>query len=141
MNEKLPAPCEPCKGTGLSYGSECTECGGQGYRLIVNGQTAPRPRWVEKPKRWQSRPPIRRQTTPTARMVDASPPGKRSRDPCIEDRPHLNLACSKLWAPATHQFHAGICRRTKQIDNVWHANVQQRMATDHPARSGICASR
>jgi len=41
MTEKLPAPCEHCKGTGLSHGVECRECRGKGYRLIVNG--SPRP--------------------------------------------------------------------------------------------------
>ena len=47
MNEKLPAPCEPCKGTGLSHGSECEQCRGKGYRLIVNG--APAPTRIDRP--------------------------------------------------------------------------------------------
>jgi hypothetical protein len=50
MNEKLPAPCEPCKGTGLSLGSECEQCRGKGYRLIVNG--APVPTRSDKPQAW-----------------------------------------------------------------------------------------
>ena len=37
MNEKLPAPCERCRASGLFEGHECEECGGKGYRLIVNG--------------------------------------------------------------------------------------------------------
>ena len=51
MNEKLPAPCEHCKGTGLSHGSECSECGGKGYRLIVGGRPMPVAAPV-KAKRW-----------------------------------------------------------------------------------------
>jgi len=44
MTEKLPIPCEYCHATGISNGSECLECRGKGYRLIINGQvTAPRP--------------------------------------------------------------------------------------------------
>ena len=41
MNEKLPAPCEPCHGSGLRKGSECSECGGKGYRMFVNGNQTP----------------------------------------------------------------------------------------------------
>ena len=41
MTEKLPAPCEHCKGTGLLHGVECRECRGKGYRLIVNGSPQP----------------------------------------------------------------------------------------------------
>ncbi len=37
MNEKLPAPCEACRGSGLRDGSECVECQGKGYRLFING--------------------------------------------------------------------------------------------------------
>jgi len=59
MTEKLPAPCEPCKGTGLSHGSECQECRGKGYRLIIEGRPMP-VRQPAKPTRWQSRPPNRR---------------------------------------------------------------------------------
>ena len=43
MTDKLPAPCEHCRATGISNGSECIECLGKGYRLMINGQvTAPR---------------------------------------------------------------------------------------------------
>ena len=52
MTEKLPAPCENCHATGLSNGSECLECQGKGYRLMINGQliairtpAAPRGPW------------------------------------------------------------------------------------------------
>ena len=38
MNEKLPAPCEACRGSGLRHGALCSECRGKGYRLIVNGR-------------------------------------------------------------------------------------------------------
>ena len=41
MNEKLPAPCQACHGSGLRDGSECRECGGKGYRLFVNGNQIP----------------------------------------------------------------------------------------------------
>jgi hypothetical protein len=37
MNEKLPAPCGACDGSGLRDGSECSACRGKGYRLFVNG--------------------------------------------------------------------------------------------------------
>ena len=37
MNEKLPAPCEACRGSGLRHGAVCSECQGKGYRLFVNG--------------------------------------------------------------------------------------------------------
>jgi len=59
MNEKLPVPCEHCKGTGLSHGVECRECRGKGYRVFVLGALQPVPR-AEKPKRWQGRPQKRR---------------------------------------------------------------------------------
>jgi DnaJ-class molecular chaperone len=42
MSDKLPAPCEHCKATGLFGGSECWECDGKGYRLIVDGRVIPR---------------------------------------------------------------------------------------------------
>jgi hypothetical protein len=42
MNDKLRAPCEHCKATGLFEGSECRECDGKGYRLIVDGRVVPR---------------------------------------------------------------------------------------------------
>lgn len=37
MTDKLPAPCEHCGATGLFHGSECVECRGKGYRLIIDG--------------------------------------------------------------------------------------------------------
>jgi len=63
MDEKLPIPCERCKGTGVFQGATCDECGGKGYRLIVGGRLSsptkpktlirqprphrrPRPRWL-----------------------------------------------------------------------------------------------
>jgi hypothetical protein len=48
MDEKLPAPCEPCHGLGLHNGSECGECGGKGYRMFVNG--SPSPARQERPR-------------------------------------------------------------------------------------------
>jgi len=59
MNEKLPAPCEACHASGLRHGSECSECGGKGYRLFINGSQAP-VRQV-KPQRWQGNRPMRQQ--------------------------------------------------------------------------------
>jgi DnaJ-class molecular chaperone len=44
MPDKLPTPCEHCKGTGLSHGVECRECRGKGYRLILNGPSAAGPK-------------------------------------------------------------------------------------------------
>src|SRR4249919_2250290 len=41
MNEKLPSPCDDCTATGLFQGAGCEQCGGKGYRLIINGQPAP----------------------------------------------------------------------------------------------------
>jgi len=51
MNEKLPAPCDACCGSGLRHGSACGECQGKGYRLFVNGnQISVR---QDKPKQWR----------------------------------------------------------------------------------------
>jgi hypothetical protein len=58
MDEKLPAPCEPCHGSGLHNGSECAECGGKGYRMFVNGRPSQSPR--ERPKQWRGQRPISR---------------------------------------------------------------------------------
>jgi hypothetical protein len=41
MNEKLPAPCEGCDGSGLRHGAVCSECRGKGYRLIINRRQTP----------------------------------------------------------------------------------------------------
>jgi DnaJ-class molecular chaperone len=41
MTDKLPAPCEHCGATGIFHGIECDECRGKGYRLMVDGRTAP----------------------------------------------------------------------------------------------------
>jgi len=55
MNEKLPAPCEGCSGSGLRHGAVCSECRGKGYRLIVHGRQTPVQQ--QSPQRWQrSRP-------------------------------------------------------------------------------------
>lgn len=51
MNEKLPAPCEACRGSGLRHGAVCGECQGKGYRLIVNGRQTPVPK--QSTQRWQ----------------------------------------------------------------------------------------
>jgi len=51
MNEKLPAPCEACRGSGLRRGAVCSECQGKGYRLMINGhQIAVQ---QQSPQRWQ----------------------------------------------------------------------------------------
>jgi hypothetical protein len=55
MDEKLPAPCEHCRASGLRHGSVCDECQGKGYRLFINGgQTAER---LKQPARRQWRGP------------------------------------------------------------------------------------
>jgi DnaJ-class molecular chaperone len=54
MSEKLPHPCEHCSATGIFHGIECDECRGKGYRLMVDGRTAPikpPPRAVRPPRR------------------------------------------------------------------------------------------
>jgi len=53
MSEKLPHPCDHCGATGIFHGIECGECRGKGYRLVVDGRTAPvRPaRSVRPPRR------------------------------------------------------------------------------------------
>jgi hypothetical protein len=51
MNERLPAPCEPCHGSGLLKGSACNDCGGKGYRMFVNGNQMPLRQ--ERPQPWQ----------------------------------------------------------------------------------------
>jgi len=62
MNEKLPAPCEPCHGSGLRDGSECSECRGKGYRLFVNGNQTPVRQ--DTPQRRQRQRPVQRQQHP-----------------------------------------------------------------------------
>ena len=59
MDEQLPAPCEACVASGLRKGVPCSECGGKGYRLIINGMSAPARR--EGPKQWQRQRPAFRQ--------------------------------------------------------------------------------
>jgi DnaJ-class molecular chaperone len=53
MSEKLPHPCEHCGATGIFHGIECDECRGKGYRLVVDGRTAPvrQARPVRPPRR------------------------------------------------------------------------------------------
>jgi hypothetical protein len=54
MTDRLPAPCEHCGATGIFHGIECDECRGKGYRLMVDGRTAPirpPPRAVRPPRR------------------------------------------------------------------------------------------
>ena len=38
MTDKLPAPCEHCAATGIFHGSECIECRGKGYWLMIDGR-------------------------------------------------------------------------------------------------------
>jgi len=38
MTDKLPAPCEHCNASGIFHGSECVECRGKGYRLMIDGR-------------------------------------------------------------------------------------------------------
>jgi hypothetical protein len=51
MNEKLPAPCEACRGSGLRHGAVCSECQGKGYRLFIDGRQTPVQQ--RSPQRWQ----------------------------------------------------------------------------------------
>ena len=52
MTEKLPAPCDPCRGTGMHEGSECHVCRGKGYYLFLNtGNDVSVPLRPEKPQR------------------------------------------------------------------------------------------
>ena len=37
-NEKIPIPCEHCRGTGIIRGIECRECLGRGHRVVVAGR-------------------------------------------------------------------------------------------------------
>jgi DnaJ-class molecular chaperone len=52
MDEKVPAPCEPCHGSGVRDGIICDKCGGKGYRLLVNGK--PDPVRTQKPQQRQN---------------------------------------------------------------------------------------
>jgi DnaJ-class molecular chaperone len=65
MDEKLPAPCEHCRASGLRHGSVCDECQGKGYRLFVNGSQTPvrieRPRQQRRPRRPPQRQRLVRQ--------------------------------------------------------------------------------
>jgi DnaJ-class molecular chaperone len=57
MNEKLPAPCQACNGSGVRDGSACSECRGKGYHLFVNGnQVSPM-----RLQRRQRQRPVQRQ--------------------------------------------------------------------------------
>jgi hypothetical protein len=51
MDEKLPAPCDACRGSGLRHGAVCEECQVKGYRLFINGKQAPVQQ--QRPRRWQ----------------------------------------------------------------------------------------
>ena len=55
MDDKLPAPCEACRGSGLRHGVACGECHGKGYRLFVNGS-------VKQQVRSDGNPPVKRET-------------------------------------------------------------------------------
>jgi len=59
MDEKLPAPCEPCRGSGLRKGVPCSECAGKGYRLMINGRPALA---LQESPRWQPQHPAYRQS-------------------------------------------------------------------------------
>jgi hypothetical protein len=52
MDEKLPAPCEHCRASGLRHGSVCEECQGKGYRLFINGSRTPE-RLKRPPHQWR----------------------------------------------------------------------------------------
>ena len=62
MNEKLPAPCEPCRASGLRHGSVCGECQGKGYRLFINGNQMPVQE--KRPQRWQRERPVQNRRYP-----------------------------------------------------------------------------
>jgi hypothetical protein len=57
MNEKLPAPCEACRGTGMRHGGLCSQCQGKGYYLFINGSPAP-VRQDRPQQRWQGKRPM-----------------------------------------------------------------------------------
>jgi RecJ-like exonuclease len=40
-SEKIPVPCERCRGTGIVDGIECRECLGRGHRVVVAGRLVP----------------------------------------------------------------------------------------------------
>jgi len=57
MTDKLPAPCEHCNATGIFHGSECVECRGKGYWLMINGQvTAPKAAAVAPRRSYRNAP-------------------------------------------------------------------------------------
>jgi hypothetical protein len=74
MNEKLPAPCEACRGSGLRHGSVCSECQGKGYRLFINGNQIPVRQ--EKPYRWQPNRAAQRSRNTAHRARSKSGPYK-----------------------------------------------------------------
>jgi DnaJ-class molecular chaperone len=59
VNDKMPVPCEHCRGTGIIAGIECRECRGKGHRVVVAGRmvNAPNPDGREQ---WRRRQPLRR---------------------------------------------------------------------------------
>jgi hypothetical protein len=62
MNEKLPAPCDKCAGTGLFEGADCERCRGKGYLIINDGQTRGQNTSAKEPRsRAGARPPKSKQ--------------------------------------------------------------------------------
>jgi hypothetical protein len=59
MDEKLPAPCERSRASGLRHGSVSDECQGKGYRLFISRSETPEP--LKRPQsQWRGpRPPQR----------------------------------------------------------------------------------
>jgi DnaJ-class molecular chaperone len=60
MNEKVPIPCERCRGTGLIAGIECKECEGKGHRVLIGGKLVAQTRAAVRPQQHGSRPTNRR---------------------------------------------------------------------------------
>ena len=44
MTDKLPAPCEHGSASGIFHGSQCVQCRGKGYRLMIDGRLTAPPR-------------------------------------------------------------------------------------------------
>jgi len=133
MNEKLPAPCETCRGSGSHRGSVCGECQGKGYRLFVSGNQIPVRQ--ENPQRRRGKRLLQRHRQAAGQAVPA-----RSHCPLGLRRMPVNI----LEPPGT--CAAGLFGKYAQLSHFVWANVQHRgffegqslpCETHHPSRRQV----
>jgi hypothetical protein len=113
MNDKMPAPCEHCRATGLFGGGECRECDGKGYRLIIDGRVTP--------QRLERSGMIRRRTTGSelAKQNGASKFGSGG------------FAGKGLHSNRVSQVELSNCKNLSRIAHVVRVNRCRDAATDY----------